>query len=370
MSLQQLRLLLFSLATFALFQSISDFYLLSYRDGQTRKLGAYLVAGIGAVAAYTTAAALFTSLALHSHRSLRWGVGLGAGACFFLLATVAVVYPGLGWTSRAGFFLVWLPWGGNIVMWSIIIWSPSSLPSSSFLPSSWDGEAPLLNGPATPHHWLGLRLEEDVRMRMRTPLVVYLGLTTLFLVVGLAVTEEYERGRVVLMLLLGIIVKCVWPVHMWLVGIVVEGRWGCEGVGKRVDERAKVREELMSVVDRREREEEEGMVAKTWARLLREAPARAILINHADVSLGEPIARGGGGVVRKGLLYGKVEVAAKSLYSQFMMGELEEVGRGVRRKGGALLGIKYFENTSKRYYTQADPTHSPFYLPYLTPLLL
>ena len=291
----------------------------------------YLVAGIGAVAAYTAAAALFTFLALHSHRGLRWGVGLGVGVCFFLLATVAVVYPGLGRSSRAGFVLAGLPWWGNLLLWAVITCFPSSLRSSSSLPSSWSGDAPLLDGPATPHHCLGLRLEEDVRTRMKTPLLIYLGLCSLFLVVGVAVKEEEEEGRVVLALLLGLVVKCVWPVHVWMAGIGMEGRWGCEWVGERAKERANGREELVLVVDRQEREEVERMVAKTLARLLQEGPARAILINYADLSLGEPIARGGGGVVRKGLMYGKVEVAAKSLYSQFMMGELEEVGRAAGR---------------------------------------
>jgi hypothetical protein len=52
--------------------------------------------------------------------------------------------------------------------------------------------------------------------------------------------------------------------------------------------------------------------------------AREILINPRDLSLGTPIARGGSGVVRRGRLYGAVPVAAKSLYSQYMMGDLEE----------------------------------------------
>ena len=109
------------------FQSISDLALLSYRDGQTLKLGVYLVGGIGAVAAYTAAASLFTFLALHSHRGLRWSVGLGAGACFFLLGIVAVMLPGLGRSSRAGFFLAGLPWWGNLVLWAVITCFPSSL---------------------------------------------------------------------------------------------------------------------------------------------------------------------------------------------------------------------------------------------------
>lgn len=52
--------------------------------------------------------------------------------------------------------------------------------------------------------------------------------------------------------------------------------------------------------------------------------AREILLNPRDLSLGSPIARGGSGVVRRGRLYGAVPVAAKSLYSQYMMGDLEE----------------------------------------------
>ncbi|GAB5034906.1 protein kinase [Nannochloropsis oceanica] len=180
-------------------------------------------------------------------------------------------------------------------------------------------------------------------MRMRMPLLVDLGLITLFftlfLVVELrsAVTEEDDTGRVTLTRLSEIVGKGVWPVHVLVVGVVMEGRWGCETVGERADERAK--EELVSVVDRREREEEEGVVAKTWTRLLREAPVRAILINHADVSLGEPIARGGGGMVRKGLLYGKFEVATESLYSQFMMGELDDMEKADRRKGAPVIQV-------------------------------
>jgi len=50
-------------------------------------------------------------------------------------------------------------------------------------------------------------------------------------------------------------------------------------------------------------------------------------------------------MVRKGLLYGKFEVATESLYSQFMMGELDDMEKADRRKGGALVGIKGIGNT-------------------------
>lgn len=58
--------------------------------------------------------------------------------------------------------------------------------------------------------------------------------------------------------------------------------------------------------------------------VLQATSARDILINPRDLSLGPPIARGGSGVVRRGRLYGLVPVAAKSLYSQYMMGDLAE----------------------------------------------
>ncbi len=80
--------------------------------------------------------------------------------------------------------------------------------------------------------------------------------------------------------------------------------------------------------------------------------AREILLNPRDLELGPPIARGGSGVVRRGRLYGAVPVAAKSLYSQFMMGDLEEaIGACVRACVRACVKF-YFVRACVRAYAR------------------
>ena len=186
----KLRLLLLSLATYAFFQTTSDIALLTYREGHVGVLGTYVITGqapsyppihppthhppthlpthpsihppthlpthppahplaysiclpsthtfthtrlyiyiyigIVALAAYTTASSLFLYFTLLPRRGERWGVGLIAGALFFLLATISIIYPGLA-RSRGGFFLTWLPWWGTSLL-------PPTHPCPSSLP--------------------------------------------------------------------------------------------------------------------------------------------------------------------------------------------------------------------------------------------
>ena len=159
-----------------------------------------------------TTAGLFTFFALHSRRGWRWGGALSVGAGLFLFSTVSLAFPGLS-LKPGGLLLTWLPFTLALNYWSMVF-ACFSQPAMSASPDSPDRT-----------------LDQDLRRRVGLPVYFYATIGSFTLLAGLILKEARRREAVVVVL--GLLYRLVWPMHLWAVLVALEDTWGYEWVSPK-----------------------------------------------------------------------------------------------------------------------------------------